>query len=138
MQIAKPKLRLLSVLTILALFISILSTSVAQVLPDKYLDGYTYVEFTFTGMTTEQAQYIIAALHGNNYIRGGEMITPFFLTCTLFGHVIQTGSVTQTTHNFYPNNPRCRVIITDVEFCTRPNCSHFIVTRETVLRHFCC
>lgn len=55
-----------------------------------------------------------------NYFNGEEDgATAYGLTCTLFGHKIETTTVTAVTHKAKATSPRCLREIYDVDNCTR-------------------
>jgi cob(I)alamin adenosyltransferase len=92
------------------------------------------IDFTYEGMSTEQAEQIVRSMFG---IQGEYIMIQPFIFC--FGnHNISTGSVTTMEHNAYSTNPRCRRSMQFVEYCTRAFCSHFETTRTSVSRIVCC
>jgi hypothetical protein len=92
------------------------------------------IDFTYEGMSTEQAELIVRAMFG---IQGEYIMVQPFIFC--FGnHNISTGTVSTMEHNAYSTNPRCRRTVQHVEYCTRAFCTHFVTTRTTVARTACC
>ena len=62
--------------------------------------------------------------------------TTYGLTCTLFGHKIETTSVTAVTHKAKATSPRCLREIYDVDNCTRCDYNKStLVTRSYIV---CC
>ena len=58
----------------------------------------------------------------NFYINGGEeqeKISTYGLTCTLFGHKLETTGVAKITHKARSTTPRCLKKIYDYSTCTR-------------------
>ena len=73
-------------------------------------------EFIFGSDTTEDFREKFIA----NYFNGeDERATTYGLTCTLFGHKIETTSVTAVTHKVLSTSPRCRRDTYSVDNCTR-------------------
>ena len=72
--------------------------------------------FIFDSETTEdfRDKFIV------NYFNGeDDGATNYGLICTLFGHKIETTSVTTVTHNASATAPRCRRDTYSVDNCTR-------------------
>lgn len=56
------------------------------------------------------------------YSKGGEEkegVATYGLTCTLFGHKLETSAVTTVTHKVRSSSPRCLKKIYNYESCTR-------------------
>lgn len=58
------------------------------------------------------------------------------LTCTLFGHKLDTGSVTTVTHKAKATSPRCLKEYFNYEICTRCEYSQYIRTSYKYIE--CC
>ena len=72
--------------------------------------------FIFDADTTEEFRDKFI----ENYFNGeDDGATAYGLTCTLFGHKIETTSVTTVTHKAKATSPRCLREIYDVDNCTR-------------------
>lgn len=72
--------------------------------------------FIFEADTTEEFRERFIA----NYFNGeDDGATTYGLMCTLFGHKIETTSVTAVIHKVLSISPRCRREIYDVDNCTR-------------------
>ena len=90
-------------------------------------------EFIFASDTTEDFREKFIA----NYFNGeDECATTYGLTCTLFGHKIETTSVTAVKHKVLATAPRCRREIYDVDNCTR--CDYTKSTLKTSSYIDCC
>ncbi len=86
-----------------------------------------HIEFFFEDGTSPEIQSrIIADLTGEN-----EGTATYGLTCTLFGHKLETGSTTQITHNARTTAPRCLRQIYSYEICTRCDYSEFTLVGST-------
>ncbi len=89
--------------------------------------------FIFDADTTEDFRERFIA----NYFNGeDDGATTYGLTCTLFGHKIETTSVTAITHKVLSTSPRCRREIYDVDNCTR--CDYNKSTLITSSYIVCC
>ncbi len=72
-----------------------------------------------------------------NYFNGeDDGVTTYGLTCTLFGHKIETTSVTTVTHKAKATSPRCLREIYDVDNCTR--CDYTKSTKKDATYIVCC
>jgi hypothetical protein len=95
------------------------------------------IEIIYSGMSSEKAEWLISNFADDMIIvEPSEEIMSLF--CAMFGHILNTGTVTTTFHRQYSYNPRCLRITQFVEYCTRSGCNHFHVTRETRIRISCC
>ena len=72
--------------------------------------------FIFDADTTEAFREKFIADYFNGEDEGA---TTYGLTCTLFGHKIETTTVTAVTHKAKATSPRCLREIYDVDNCTR-------------------
>ena len=89
--------------------------------------------FTFDADTTEEFREKFIA----NYFDGGDDdATVYGLTCTLFGHKIETTTVAAVTHKAKATSPRCLREIYDVDNCTR--CDYTNSTLITSSYIVCC
>lgn len=90
-------------------------------------------EFIFDVETTEDFRDKFIA----NYFNGeDDGATAYGLTCTLFGHKIETTTVAAVTHKVLSTAPRCRREIYDVDTCTR--CDYTKSTLKTSSYIDCC
>lgn len=90
-------------------------------------------EFIFDADTTEEFRDKFIA----NYFNGeDDGATAYGLTCTLFGHKIETTSVTAVTHNVRTTAPRCRRDTYSVDNCTRCDYTKSTLTRSVYIA--CC
>lgn len=91
------------------------------------------IEFIFDADITEEFREKFIA----NYFNGeDEGATTYGLTCTLFGHKIETTSVTAVTHNVRTTAPRCRRDTYSVDNCTRCDYTKSTLTRSVYIA--CC
>lgn len=89
--------------------------------------------FIFDADTTEDFREKFIA----NYFNGeDDVATTYGLTCTLFGHKIETTSVTAVTHNVRTTAPRCRQETYSVDNCTR--CDYNKSTLKNSIYIYCC
>ena len=90
-------------------------------------------EFIFDADTTEEFRDKFIA----NYFNGeDDGATAYGLTCTLFGHKIETTSVTAVTHKVLSTSPRCRRDTYSVDNCTRCDYTDSTLTRSVYI--VCC
>lgn len=83
-----------------------------------------HTEYTYENINANKAEQIVKMLNGEN------TIAPFGIFC-IFGHNLQRGEVTQIYHNYYLLTPKCKEVVTDVNYCTRDTCSFFEVLRTS-------
>lgn len=89
--------------------------------------------FIFDADTTEEFRDKFVA----NYFNGeDDGIAAYGLMCTLFGHKIETTSVTAVTHKVRTTSPRCRREIYDVDNCTRCDYTKSILKTSSYI--VCC
>ncbi len=74
------------------------------------------VEFIFETDTTEEFREKAIAVYFNGEDDGA---ATYGLMCTLFGHKLESSSVTAVTHKVRATAPRCRRDIYTVETCSR-------------------
>jgi len=128
-KMKKKALFILMVMIISAISLTALqATAVSQVSIDEI--DYTY---EYEGMTSEKAEQIVKVM----FEIYDSPIQPASLLC-LFGHNIEHGAIRTIAHRVRPSPPRCDETIAYLEFCTRNNCSHFVVTGESTIPKFCC
>ena len=90
-------------------------------------------EFIFDVETTEDFREKFIS----NYFNGeDDGATAYGLTCTLFGHKIESTTVAAVTHKVLSTAPRCRREIYDVDTCTR--CDYTKSTLKTSSYIDCC
>ena len=90
-------------------------------------------EFIFDVETTEDFRDKFIA----NYFNGeDDGATACGLTCTLFGHKIETTTVAAVTHKAKATSPRCLKEIYDVDNCTR--CDYTKSTKINAVYIVCC
>jgi len=114
---------LISAITLMALQASAVSSK-----------NFDDVEFSSPDITEEKLEQIIKSMYG---ISDGNTIQPFSIFC-IFGHSIQTGTIISTEHRVFSTNPRCRSTVSNVQYCTRNSCSHFVIIRQAVSIIGCC
>ena len=91
------------------------------------------IEYTYKDMTEEKAVQIVHSMLG----KPEDPPAPRWNLLCLFGHDIKTGTITLTEHNYYTTAPRCRVTISDVEYCNRSGCDYFAVIKQYIYREVC-
>lgn len=74
------------------------------------------VEFIFDADTTEEFREKAIAHHFNSEDDGA---TAYGLTCTLFGHKLESSVIDAVTHKERATDPRCLRETYNVETCTR-------------------
>lgn len=74
------------------------------------------VEFIFDADTTEDFRNKFIAHYFNH---GDDGATSYGLTCTLFGHKLESSVITTITHKAKATDPRCLRETYDTEACTR-------------------
>ena len=74
------------------------------------------VEFIFDADTTEDFRNKFIAHYFNH---GDDGATSYGLTCSLFGHKIESSVVTAVTHKVLSTSPRCLRETYNVETCSR-------------------
>lgn len=91
------------------------------------------IEFVFDADTTEdfREKFIVSYFNGED-----DDATTYGLTCTLFGHKIETTSVTTVTHKVLSTSPRCRRDTYSVDNCTR--CDYTKSTLKASSYIVCC
>ena len=90
------------------------------------------IDFTYSGMSSEKAAQIVQVMFG---IQDDSAAQPHFFCIS---HNIRTGTISTTQHRVHAANTRCVLTTSHVEYCTRANCNHFVVVRETTMRLICC
>ena len=89
--------------------------------------------FIFDADTTEEFRDKFI----ENYFNGeDDSTTAYGLTCTLFGHKIETTTVAAVTHKVRTTAPRCRREIYDVDNCTRCDYTKSTMTSSSYIA--CC
>lgn len=74
------------------------------------------IEFVFDATTTEDFRNKAIAHYFNHDDNGA---TTYGLTCTLFGHKLESSVITTITHKAKATDPRCLQETYDTEACTR-------------------
>lgn len=73
------------------------------------------VEFIFDANTSEEHRNKVIA----HYFDHGEDVAAYGLTCTLFGHKIESSVVVEITHKAKATDPRCLEKTYNAETCSR-------------------
>ena len=81
------------------------------------------VEFIFEADTSEEFRNEFIT----DYFGGDDEASTYGLTCTLFGHDIETSIVTTVTHKERATAPRCLEKTYEVENCTRCDYSNSVL-----------
>ena len=74
------------------------------------------VEFVFDANTSEEFREKAITYYFNH---DDSDTTPYGLTCTLFGHKLESSVITATTHKVRTTAPRCLQETYNVETCSR-------------------
>jgi len=91
------------------------------------------VEYSYEGgISAEKAEQIVKAML-KIY---DDDVQPLNILC-IFGHSKEEGIIKTTEHNYYTTAPKCRVTYSEVEYCTRGNCSYYAVLDEFSIRTSC-
>lgn len=92
-----------------------------------------HVEYIFEdGVSADVQQRVIAAIKGEN---SGDAST-YGLTCTLFGHKLETGTSIEIAHEDRATAPRCLENTYYYEICTR--CDYNELTLIDSAYIYCC
>lgn len=90
------------------------------------------IEFIFDeGTSAEIQERIIADFTGED-----DGAATYGLTCTLFGHKLETGTVSTVTHNVRSTSPRCLKETFNYEICSRCDYSNYTLIGSTYI--ICC
>ena len=90
-------------------------------------------DFIFDANTTEEVRERII----DNYFNGeDDTATTYGLICTLFGHKIETTSLTTVTHKVRTTAPRCRRDTYSVDTCSRCDYTESTLTSSNYIA--CC
>lgn len=122
------------IMAIVSLFCVMSVSVVAQGVDDGTVTvTVNETEFVFDADTTEDFREKFI----ENYFNGSDDgATAYGLTCTLFGHKIETTTVTAVTHKVRTTSPRCLSEIYDVDNCTR--CDYTKSTKIDAVYIVCC
>lgn len=91
-----------------------------------------HVEFIFEeGTPVEIQERIIADLTGED-----DGAAAYGLTCTLFGHKLETGTTTTVTHKVNSTSPRCLQKTYSYEICSRCDYSEYTLLSSKYIS--CC
>lgn len=75
---------------------------------------------------------VVSDLTGIHTAQGGEK----GITCSLFGHKLETGTTAQITHKVRATSPRCLRDIINYEICTRCDYSNYTTISSSYI--VCC
>lgn len=117
-------------LVLLMLFCTlIIPSNAADIATDEHID--IYIE---NGDISEETKEKIIAYYTNGGEDDGVAICG--LTCTLFGHNIETSTITAVTHNYRTTAPKCLQRRYKYEACTR--CDYETSTLLGSIFVYCC
>ncbi len=102
------------IMVVVSLF-SVMSISVYAESTEENTVIVNEVEFVFDAHTSEEFRNRAVA-HFFNYDDGAET---YGLTCTLFGHKLESSYITATTHKVNSTDPRCLRETYYTEVCSR-------------------
>ena len=125
----KANKKILFVLTVLLICICSLTMLSAYAADD--CDEHDDVEYIFENLP----EHVINAILGKD--DGFIGIAPYNLLCLVMNHTKQIGAVEQWQHYYYATDPKCKVTISYVEYCTRTGCDYFWVTDQIIYRTAC-
>lgn len=91
------------------------------------------VEFTFDADTSEEFRSRAIAHYFDHEDDGA---AAYGLTCTLFGHKLESSLTTATTHKVNATDPRCRRQTFNTEVCTRCDYTNSTLIDSTYIS--CC
>ena len=83
-------------------------------------------------ISDEAREKVVAHFHGNNE----NTVNARGLTCTLFGHKLETGTTSVVTHNVRTSAPRCLRETFDYEICSRCDYSEYTLIGDEYI--YCC
>lgn len=83
-------------------------------------------------VSNEVQERIVAHFHGEDE----NIVSPRGLTCTLFGHKLETGTTSVVTHNVRTSAPRCLRETYDYEICSRCDYSEYTFLYSEYI--YCC
>lgn len=89
------------------------------------------IEYVFTTETMEDAQRLLSTFKGS--ANGASL---YGLAC-LFGHDLETGTMTRTIHNVRSTDPKCNVELYSYKVCKRSSCDYAEYTLEATSYEFC-
>ena len=125
--------RFLAILMVLAISISIFAMPASA---EEATDTHTHIEVYFEdeGLSDEFKAKATA------YFMNGEPeqdeATTYGLTCTLFGHKLETTTTTKITHKARTTAPRCLKQVYNYSACTR--CDYETSTLQSSSYIYCC
>lgn len=90
-------------------------------------------EFIFDANTSEEFRNKAIAYYFNH---NNEDATSYGLTCTLFGHKLESSVITTITHKAKATDPRCLEETYDTEACTRCDYTNAVLISSTYIS--CC
>ncbi len=103
----------------LVLIISLLACAFVMPANAKEADAYEHIEIYIENENlSKETEAKIIAFYSNG---GGEKdeIATYGLTCTLFGHKLESSTVVTITHKVRSTSPKCLRKTYDYESCTR-------------------
>lgn len=126
------------IISLVLVFVSIFSAmSISAYAEDTTENTVTVtvngVEFVFDADTSEDFRNKAIAHH---FSHGDNSATTYGLTCTLFGHKLESSVITTVTHKVSSTAPRCLRETYDTEACTR--CDYANATLISATYIYCC
>lgn len=105
------------ILVVVSLF-SVISISAyaKNTAEDTVIVKVNETDFIFNANTSDEFRSKAISYHFNHNDNGA---TTYGLTCTLFGHKLESSLVKTITHKVKANSPRCLQETYDTEACTR-------------------
>lgn len=107
----------ISIILIISLLLTALTISANAA--ESYGDTYTVQDVTVkfeadSIFTLKEQQHIVELL-----VHGGDEITPYGLSCFLFGHNYESEIITTVTHNVRTTAPRCLEESYEAQVCSK-------------------
>lgn len=126
----------ISIILAICLLLTVMGMTVSAIAPEN--QGNTYamqnvtVKFDANSKFTPEEQRHIAEL----LVYGSDKISPYGLSCFLFGHNYQTDTVTTVTHRARTTAPRCLSKKYEVSVCSK--CGDTQQTLISSVYIYCC
>lgn len=97
------------------------------------VDTHENITIEFHNEISDEArEKVIAHFHGEDETK----LSARGLTCTLFGHKLETGTTTTVTHKVSSTAPRCLRETFDYEICSRCDYSDYTLIGSVYI--YCC
>ncbi len=101
----------------------------------NFENSYAYNDMVII-FDTNTSDYAKSKIIANFTLETNSEVEPRGLTCTLFGHKLETGVVTTITHKVKSASPRCLKEIFNYEICSRCDYSEYTLVSQRYIN--CC